>query len=608
MKRFFVLLLLSLLIFPICARAEGAEETPLCLKTFMGEYILYDGEEVIYKGGEASLALGFCQGRQVFFDNVRIYENIVLSGGEYAFFGNIFFEEEGAVVLNEGAFVTLKECYAEFSGGGITVESGLLEIIDSGVKTSGDFAIKLNSKESLCTVPSESVIEGGAYDIYCAGNIRLVRDGEKYISDNTLDIMAVSGTALSSLISNEKNFFPCVKLYDEGANPINSYKITLINEDGESYSLCAFEGSEVKLPILDAPLGYAHDGWRSGENIYSLSVSPTEDMTLTPAFSLVKPSLSVSGLSFVYDGKKHEICPPEIYHPLGSLGEVTYCWYKDGILFSYEPKILVSEVSDSGKYSLAVAYRVGDDYSFFEVENIDVEIKPRELFLEFSGGKFVAVSGAAEGEKPYIETVEEDGKFYAKTGDANYCLNFSAENAKNKTSIGVALLVFAVAFALIFFVGFFVFKSAEEDKILQSIGARNNPNTTPDFDTSAADTEDSLQSRFFTLTAEGADGLLSSKLAKNMIKKEGFVLSSGDALAAVSIGEISRTFSAGDRVDINKMKERGLLPEGAFRVKVIAEGSIDKALTVCANGFDITAVKMIALLGGEAVKVKSKRM
>ena len=48
-----------------------------------------------------------------------------------------------------------------------------------------------------------------------------------------------------------------------------------------------------------------------------------------------------------------------------------------------------------------------------------------------------------------------------------------------------------------------------------------------------------------------------------------------------------------------------LIPEDTAYLKVLASGSIDKPLTVYANEFSLCAVKMIALAGGQAIKVST---
>jgi ribosomal protein L18E len=55
------------------------------------------------------------------------------------------------------------------------------------------------------------------------------------------------------------------------------------------------------------------------------------------------------------------------------------------------------------------------------------------------------------------------------------------------------------------------------------------------------------------------------------------------------------------------MKDRGLISPEARYVKVLGGGIIDKPLVVYANSFSLSAAKMIALTGGQAVKVRTQR-
>jgi ribosomal protein L15 len=56
------------------------------------------------------------------------------------------------------------------------------------------------------------------------------------------------------------------------------------------------------------------------------------------------------------------------------------------------------------------------------------------------------------------------------------------------------------------------------------------------------------------------------------------------------------------------MKEHGIIPKGALCVKVLGGGIIDKPLKVKANKFSASAIKMVALTGGEAIKTKTARI
>ena len=108
----------------------------------------------------------------------------------------------------------------------------------------------------------------------------------------------------------------------------------------------------------------------------------------------------------------------------------------------------------------------------------------------------------------------------------------------------------------------------------------------------------------FEVDAEKADTLISDSLAKSLIKREGeMVFTSGSEKGIVNIDVLNKNFASGERVDINSLKEKGILGEDVAYYKVLAGGKINKPLSVYANDFSLTAVKMIALTGGEAIKI-----
>ena len=111
-----------------------------------------------------------------------------------------------------------------------------------------------------------------------------------------------------------------------------------------------------------------------------------------------------------------------------------------------------------------------------------------------------------------------------------------------------------------------------------------------------------------SLDAASADELISDKMAKNLIHKAPSIKTFGNKKRIVNIGELSSAFADGERVDINRMKAVGIVPYNTFKVKVLASGELDKKLFVYANGFSKTAIKMIALKGGEAILAHSERV
>ncbi len=111
-----------------------------------------------------------------------------------------------------------------------------------------------------------------------------------------------------------------------------------------------------------------------------------------------------------------------------------------------------------------------------------------------------------------------------------------------------------------------------------------------------------------SVDSERADVLITDSLAKNLLKRRReIVFTDGDGRSVINVDTLSRNFSRGDRVDVNVLKERCLIPYDTAYLKVLARGALDKALSVYANDFSLSAVKMIALTGGESVRVITRK-
>ena len=128
-----------------------------------------------------------------------------------------------------------------------------------------------------------------------------------------------------------------------------------------------------------------------------------------------------------------------------------------------------------------------------------------------------------------------------------------------------------------------------------------------DTEGSAADTEREAE-QLLPIDPEHADGLITDALAKDLVKRSReLIFTEGGSRGTLGIDVIGRSFLPGERVDVNSLKRKGLLPKDVAYLKITAGGSIDKPLSVYANEFTLTAVKMIALTGGEAIKVTTVR-
>lgn len=72
----------------------------------------------------------------------------------------------------------------------------------------------------------------------------------------------------------------------------------------------------------------------------------------------------------------------------------------------------------------------------------------------------------------------------------------------------------------------------------------------------------------------------------------------------INLDTIAANFKEDEIVNLQTLKEKKLVQPKMSAVKVLARGSLDKALTVEAADFSLPAVKMIVITGGKVVKLK----
>ena len=117
---------------------------------------------------------------------------------------------------------------------------------------------------------------------------------------------------------------------------------------------------------------------------------------------------------------------------------------------------------------------------------------------------------------------------------------------------------------------------------------------------------DSLE--IMSVDKERADGLISDDLARDLVNNQRVEIeTSGNKKRIVNVDTLSSSFESGEIIDVNRLKEMSLVPYDTAYIKVLARGMIDKPLKVYANDFSLSAVKMIALTGGEAIRVVTVR-
>ena len=82
------------------------------------------------------------------------------------------------------------------------------------------------------------------------------------------------------------------------------------------------------------------------------------------------------------------------------------------------------------------------------------------------------------------------------------------------------------------------------------------------------------------------------------LPKRGFTNIHAHEYAIVNLGDINALFEAGSVVDLEALKKVGLVKKEHEGVKILANGELDKALTIKAAKFSKSAVEKISKAGG----------
>ncbi len=104
------------------------------------------------------------------------------------------------------------------------------------------------------------------------------------------------------------------------------------------------------------------------------------------------------------------------------------------------------------------------------------------------------------------------------------------------------------------------------------------------------------------VSASEADALMTDAQAVNSV--ELVACAASGKMGAVNVGSLNAHYENGEKVDIESLKEKKLIAADCKRVKILADGDLDKALIVEANSFSLQAIKMITLTGGHAIKLQ----
>ena len=84
------------------------------------------------------------------------------------------------------------------------------------------------------------------------------------------------------------------------------------------------------------------------------------------------------------------------------------------------------------------------------------------------------------------------------------------------------------------------------------------------------------------------------------IPKRGFVNIFANPIVTVNVGSLEKKFENGAVVDNNALVEAGIIKKSGAAVKVLANGSLSKSLTVKVSAFSEAAKQKIEAAGGKA--------
>lgn len=104
------------------------------------------------------------------------------------------------------------------------------------------------------------------------------------------------------------------------------------------------------------------------------------------------------------------------------------------------------------------------------------------------------------------------------------------------------------------------------------------------------------------IDAEEADAMISDSLA---MKTANYESGAGHGQQGiVNIGVLDANFNANDVITLTVLKEKGLMPKKVGRMKILADGMLNKPLIIKSESYSIQAIKMIELTGGTVIILK----
>lgn len=269
---------------------------------------------------------------------------------------------------------------------------------------------------------------------------------------------------------------------------------------------------------------------------------------------------------------------------------------------------------DAGEYKIFFTLTDTENYEFWGGVNeayFTVLKAPITLKVNKNGSSYETVDGMIYGtDKLYEEYYEKDGKIFVKINNPNYDLTVIPREEKSGFVYAILIFIIALVIVLTAIGMYIVFVKTDRKSVIYRYapGVAENTAKKTEIKESGGDKtpEEAPLKTLMAVDESYANNLLSDSVAKSLITEEdATVETDGKRRYILNLDTISESFAAGETVNINDFKEKGILPKDAKYVKILARGVIDKPIHILANSFSLSAVKMIALTGGSAKRVRS---
>lgn len=407
---------------------------------------------------------------------------------------------------------------------------------------------------------------------------------------------------------------------------LTSYKIKRADYDVSDvrwiYSDFVYDGAEKSVSILGLPDGITLLGYEgnsaSGAGAYRAEAIFSYDVRnynppIIPALNweIAKATYDISdvrwiGLDVTYDGEEHRA------ELVGLPDGIKILEYIGGVATS------------AGSYPVRAVLEFDDaNYNPPSITEATLNIAkkivsiPASTTIIYDGESHEIRYSAEEYYQNSALSIKSIGKHTVTLllrDPKNYAFSDGSTEARVQVvcrlSDSARIAVIMISASVLFLLALAVFVVTVRRERLRLVFAALRCRTTPSqehFLPVVADKEMKVllpETALLSVDAEHADTLISDSLAKTLITTEPEpIYTNGKRKRIINVDTLSSHFEAGESIDVNILKERGLVPADTAYIKVLASGVIDKPIVVLANDFSLAAVKMIALTGGEARRV-----